>query len=130
MNLTNTESSVISQNNKKHREQLEQLKQNGGFFQRFEWMPEGYGIDKELKRMELVDNKMKETQLHPHPFNANQNKKLLKFEYPFQDHRDEKFVYGFLCQNDPYEATKDERLRAKWIEEAKMLFGEFKPAGP
>ena len=68
--------------------------------------------------------------MHPHPFNANQNKKLLKFEYPFQDHHDEKFVYGFLCQNDPYEATKDERLRAKWIEEAKMLFGEFRPSGP
>lgn len=43
---------------------------------------------------------------------------------------DEKFIYGFLCIGDPYEATKDERLRAKWIEEAKLLYGEFKPAGP
>jgi hypothetical protein len=32
--------------------------------------------------------------------------------------------------NDPYEATKDEKLRAKWIEEAKLLYGEFKPSGP
>jgi hypothetical protein len=30
---------------------------------------------------------------------------------------------------DPYDSTKDERLRAKWIEEAQMLFGEFKPQG-
>ena len=58
------------------------------------------------------------------------NKKLLKYEYPFQDKQNEKFVYGFLCQGDPYEATKDERLRAKWIEEANLLFGQFKPSGP
>jgi hypothetical protein len=32
--------------------------------------------------------------------------------------------------NDPYEATRDEKLRAKWIEEAKLLYGEFKPSGP
>jgi len=38
-------------------------------------------------------------------------------------------VYGFLTIDDPYEATKDERLRAKWIEEAKLLYGEFKPSG-
>jgi hypothetical protein len=54
----------------------------------------------------------------------------MKYEYPFQDNLEEKFVYGFLCQDDPYEASKDERLRAKWIEEAKMLYGSFKPAGP
>uniref|UniRef100_A0A7S3N0V7 Uncharacterized protein n=1 Tax=Strombidium inclinatum TaxID=197538 RepID=A0A7S3N0V7_9SPIT len=64
------------------------------------------------------------------PFNPNMNKKLLKFEYPFQDHKDERFVYGFLSLDDPYEVTKDERLRAKWIEEAKLLYGEFKPSGP
>lgn len=39
-------------------------------------------------------------------------------------------MYGFLCLGDPYEATKDERLRAKWIEEAKLLYGEFRPSGP
>ena len=35
-----------------------------------------------------------------------------------------------MCLDDPYEATKDERLRAKWIEEAKLLYGEFRPSGP
>jgi hypothetical protein len=78
----------------------------------------------------MIDQKLKECNIHPMPFNASQNKKLLKHEYPFQDNKDEKFVYGFLCLDDPYEATKDERLRAKWIEEAKLLYGEFKPAGP
>lgn len=58
------------------------------------------------------------------------NKKVMKYEYPFQDNLDDRFVYGFLCQGDPYEATKDEKLRAKWIEEANMLYGAFKPSGP
>jgi hypothetical protein len=34
-----------------------------------------------------------------------------------------------LSREDPYDATKDDILRAKWIEEAKMLYGEFKPSG-
>lgn len=54
----------------------------------------------------------------------------MKYEYPFQDDKEEKFVYGFLCQGDPYEACRDEKNRAMWIEEANMLFGHFKPSGP
>jgi len=93
-------------------------------------MPEGYGAMKDMAREERIHNKLIETSLHDAPFNANQNKKLMKYEYPFQDSIDEKFVYAFLCTGDPYESSKDERLRAKWIEEAKMLYGDFKPAGP
>jgi hypothetical protein len=40
MDFAMNESSVISQNKKKH---MEHLSKNGGFFQRFEWMPEGFG---------------------------------------------------------------------------------------
>ena len=39
----------------------------------------------------------------------------------------EPHTYSFLSQDDPYDATKDEILRTKWIEEAKMIFGRFKP---
>ena len=78
----------------------------------------------------MISRKIKETNIHPLPFNPSQNKRLLKHEYPFNDSKDEKFVYGFLCIDDPYEATKDEKLRAKWMEEAKLLFGDFKPTGP
>jgi hypothetical protein len=49
-----------------------------------------------------------------------------KYQYPFLA-KDEKYTYSFLLQEDPYDSTKDERLRAKWIEEARQLFGEFKP---
>ena len=36
--------------------------------------------------------------------------------------------FHFLSQDDPYEATKEEVLRAKWLQENKILNGDFKPA--
>jgi hypothetical protein len=38
------------------------------------------------------------------------------------------YVFPFLSLDDPYEATKEEILRAKWLAEQKILHGEFKPA--
>jgi hypothetical protein len=55
-------------------------------------------------------------------------KRTEKYEYPFLG-IDEKYTYSFLSHDDPYDATKDEILRSKWIEEAKMVHGDFKPAG-
>jgi hypothetical protein len=43
--------------------------------------------------------------------------------------KDEQYTYSFLLQEDPYDSTKDEKLRAKWIEEARMLYGVFRPQG-
>ena len=37
----------------------------------------------QLKRQDMIDQKLKECNIHPMPFNASQNKKLLKHEYPF-----------------------------------------------
>ena len=31
---------------------------------------------------------------------------------------------------DPYQLTLDERLRSHWLEESKILYGSFTPAGP
>ena len=67
--------------------------------------------------------------MHPYAFNPAKVKKAHKYQYPFLG-KDEKYTYSFLNQEDPYNATHDEILRAKWIEEAKMLFGEFTPSGP
>lgn len=38
------------------------------------------------------------------------------------------YVFPFLNIDDPYEASKEDILRAKWIQEQKVLYGEFKPA--
>ena len=35
------------------------------------------------------------------------------------------FLFG---EDDPYEAAKFETLRAKWMQDSKILYGEFKPA--
>jgi hypothetical protein len=34
----------------------------------------------------------------------------------------------FISLDDPYEATKEDILRAKWLKENKILHGDFKPA--
>ncbi len=63
---------------------------------------------------------------HNQQFNPAQVKATNKYEYPFLG-KDEIYTYSFLLSEDPYDSTKDERLRAKWIEEARMLYGDFKP---
>jgi hypothetical protein len=63
------------------------------------------------------------------PFNPAKIKRHLIHEYPFLG-KDEQFTYSFLLGDDPYESTKDELLRAKWMDEARQLFGDFKHAGP
>ena len=62
------------------------------------------------------------------PFVVAQNKRTLKHEYPFLGAH-EVSTYSFLSQNDPYEPSKDEKLRAQWIEECKNLYGPFRPSG-
>ena len=52
------------------------------------------------------------------PFNPAQIKPTAKHSYPFLG-LDEVYTYSFLLQDDPYDSTKDERLRAKWIDEAR-----------
>ena len=116
------ESSVIAQNKTKH---VEHLKANGGYFMKFEASAEPFvDASKMIKPLKAHGPEDKPA------FNPAQVKHSCKYEYPFGDDKDGKFVYGFLCMNDPYEATRDERLRAKWIEEAKLLYGDFKPTGP
>lgn len=54
---------------------------------------------------------------------------LGKFQDCFLDDASLKeFVAPFLCLNDPYEVCKEDVLRSKWIEENKILAGQFKPA--
>jgi len=52
----------------------------------------------------------------------------LKYE-PLFLRPDELSTYTFLSAGDPYQASISERLRAQWIEEAKLLDGDFVPSG-
>ena len=38
------------------------------------------------------------------------------------------YVLPYFVSDDPYEATEEELLRAKWLHENKILHGDFKPA--
>ena len=38
------------------------------------------------------------------------------------------YVLPYLSNDDPYEITHDEVLKAKWLHENKILHGDFKPA--
>ena len=58
-----------------------------------------------------------------------------KFKWKYEDcfityNKDSKneFVLPFLSNDDPYEVTHDEVLKAKWLHENKILHGDFKPA--
>jgi hypothetical protein len=81
----------------------------------------------EAKRLDAGENRVKQHEVHANAiFNRAMVRANYKYEYPFLG-KDEKYTHSFLLQEDPYDSTKDERLRAKWIEEARQLFGEFKP---
>ena len=89
-------------------------------------MPDDYNSkDEDKKKEKQIKDSMN---IHGQAFNPSSIKKSEKYEYPFLG-KDEKYVYTFLSCQDPYEATKDERLRAKWLEEAKILYGDFTPSG-
>ena len=34
-------------------------------------------------------------------------------------------IVGYLAENDPYEASAFEVLRAKWIQDSKKIYGDF-----
>ena len=79
---------------------------------------------------ERKDNDVKIKALHKEAFNPATNKIAGRYENPFLINSvTEPHTYSFLSQDDPYDIAKDDILRNKWIEEAKMIYGEFKPGG-
>ena len=117
------QSSVISENNKAANVLLPK---NGGLFQQFEWIEDPYDTEKKLARQQRQTSEMK--RVSDSPFNPGTIKKQYKYDYPFLA-KNETSTYTFLAQGDPYEVVKEERMRSRWIEEAKLLFGDFVPSG-
>jgi len=46
-------------------------------------MKDEFDRKRKFETQQLLDKKTMETNVHPVPFNPNQNKMLLKYEYPF-----------------------------------------------
>ena len=116
---TNLNSQITSHNSKIYREIL---KQNGGVFQKFGWMPDQFGIEHDIRLKEKIEDQLRAEIINPHVFQRAMLKKCLKYDYPFLG-LDEVNTKSFLTAEDPYSISQNDSLRAHWIEEAKMLFG-------
>ena len=62
------------------------------------------------------------------PFKVTLNNYKEKFENPFNRDGRETVYPEFEKVEDPYEASKDEMFRTKWMSENRILFGDFKPS--
>lgn len=101
----------------------------GGLFQDYEWM--GDSFDNYIMKLKADRIKSKEIQntIHGKPFVLGMNQFKWKYEdcwLPPEAKAD--YVLPFLSNDDPYEVTMDEVLKAKWLHEDKILHGDFKPS--
>ena len=54
----------------------------------------------------------------------NSNRRKLKYEDGFEN---KEYTYPYM--GDAFEASQDQDLRKKWIDETKVLHGPFRPSG-
>lgn len=92
-------------------------------------MPDQYGVQHELQMAETRKENVKMASVNEKPFVPAPVLRKMKYEYPFLA-KDEVNTKNFLMAEDPYSVGKTDALRAHWIEEAKLLYGHFKPSGP
>ena len=104
------------------------LKENGGVFKKFEYIPDDYDLSKISKRDEQLTSQEKIMKIHGKEFNNAKVKTNLKYDNPFLA-KGEKLTYSFLSDGDPYQQLNNEAMRNRWIEEAKLLYGDFVPSG-
>jgi hypothetical protein len=99
----------------------------GGLFHEFEWMPDSFYNFLDTQQKDKHESDATISKLHPKPFVSVHDAVTSKFENPFNPSKKETVFPLFKDVDDPYEASQDELLRAKWIKE-NMMLGNFKPA--
>lgn len=79
-----------------------------------------------------LDHEDKQKEVHNQPFYCMPKRPLPhKHESYFTSLQFQPYssvAIGFLSEDDPYEANNFEVLRAKWLNDSKMLYGDFKTA--
>jgi hypothetical protein len=91
----------------------------------------GDSFDNFMKQMKIERQKHKESQLKisEKPFALGMNQYKWKYEDCFMPSEAKAdYVLPYLSNDDPYEVTMDEVLKAKWLHEDKILHGDFKPS--
>lgn len=104
-----------------------ELLNNGGYFSKFDWMPEGFNNFKEMLKQDRLLWQEKHENIHGKNtlFVSNPKKpKMLPHQSEFQSAQG--LTTSFLNDGDPYEANTFDILEEKWINDSKMLFGFFK----
>ena len=72
---------------------------------------------------------MKQQVISKEEFVAGGNHYVWKYHDCFLSEEQKKtYVLPYFVSDDPYEATEEELLRAKWLHENKIFNGEFRPA--
>jgi len=101
----------------------------GGLFRDFEWMPEPYDAFLKQKAAEKDLHRLKQEAISDTNFLAFSDKKTWKYHDCFlSDEQKKNYVLPYFVSDDPYEASEEEMMRAKWLHENKIMSGDFRPA--
>ena len=114
----------------------------GGLFHDYEYMPDSYDAFLKSKQEDRHQSKMKQSLISDKPFVLGMDIYKCKFYFSltnkfyigkYEDcflppEAKADYVLPYLSNDDPYEVTHDEVLKAKWLHENKILHGDFKPA--
>lgn len=95
-----------------------------GLFHEFNYLPSRYSLADELATQERLESEAKRLEVGGKDFLPSGQTAKLKYEDTFEDKG-----YRFPHMGDPFEAAEDQRLRARWLEDSKILHGPFVPSG-
>jgi hypothetical protein len=93
-------------------------------FSEFAYMPSRYSLAEELATKDRLESEARRMEVGGRDFTCAAGQKKLKYEDQFEDRG---YRYPYL--SDPFEAAQDQAMRAKWIDDSKILHGPFIPTG-
>lgn len=93
-------------------------------FSEFEYIPSRFSLAAEEASKERLESEAKRLAIAGKDWVCSSAATHGKYEDSFGD---KEFRYPYLA--DPYAAAQDQLLRAKWIEDSKILHGPFLPSG-
>jgi len=100
-------------------------------FSEFEYMPSPFSLVEELRHQERVKSEeLMAAAGHTTPFRMADSAVKMKSEDAFEGGANRELRFNpYPDQADPYERADDQELRYKWLKDAQILSGPFRPAG-
>ena len=93
-----------------------------GLFSTFDYIPSRYSLADELKTKDRLESEARMLDIGGKDWAPSGLSKRKKYEDIFENPE-----YRFPYMGDAFEAAADQKLRSKWIENAKVLHGPFVP---